>query len=719
MENTDVTINALEANQGIVPEGWKSPPKLSDLKTDMEGMEQDHTAQVAKIQTWLDNLNVTGAAKRKPVKGRSSAQPKLIRKQAEWRYAALSEPFLSTPDIFNAQPVTWDDRKAAQQNQLVLNHQFANQIDRVNFVDEYVRTAVDEGTVIVKVGWEFEERTTKKIMPIVVFQENPEAAPMHEHLHQLMESNPNEYFFEVPEHLRQAHEMTMERGVPIVPIVTGREWQHVTETVINQPTLEICDYRNTRIDPAAKGNAKKARFIIHSFESTKTELQKDGRYKNLDAVLIQNESPLSSPDFNNGEVNTDFDVKDQPRQKFVVNEYWGFWDIEGTGLVKPILVSWVGNVIVRMEENPFPDKQLPFISTQYLPVRKKNYGEPDGELLTENQLVVGAVTRGMIDTMARSANGQMGTRKDALDAVNQRRFDRGQDYQYNGNVDPRMAFYMHTYPEIPRSAEYMLNMQNNDADSMTGVKAFGGGLSGESLGETATGIRGLLDAASKRELGILRRLSHGIVEIGRKLMSMNAEFLDDTEVIRITNEQFVPVRRDDLAGRIDLKLTISTAEEDQAKAQELAFMLQTMGNNLDWAMTQVILAEVARLRKMPDLAKQIEAYQPQPDPLDQQLKQLEIAKVQAEIAEIQSRAFENQAGGQLDQAKAENLSSDTDQKNLDFVEQESGVKQERELQKQGEQAKGNIELERVKAGLNSAQEQRNQLNTYLKKLGIN
>ena len=31
-------------------------------------------------------------------------------------------------------------------------------------------------------------------------------------------------------------------------------------------------------------------------------------------------------------------------------------------------------------------------------------------------------------------------------------------------------------------------------------------------------------------------------------------------------------------------------------------------------MSQMILADIAKLRKMPDLAKRIEEYQPQPDP---------------------------------------------------------------------------------------------------------
>ncbi|WP_217478318.1 portal protein, partial [Staphylococcus aureus] len=78
----------------------------------------------------------------------------------------------------------------------------------------------------------------------------------------------------------------------------------------------------------------------------------------------------------------------------------------------------------------------------------------------------------------------------------------------------------------------------------------------------------------------------------------NAEFLDDVEVVRITNEHFVDIRRDDLAGNFDLKLDISTAEEDNAKVNDLTFMLQTMGPNMDPMMAQQIMGQIMELKKM-------------------------------------------------------------------------------------------------------------------------
>lgn len=682
---------------------WANEPKISELKQDLSSAQSDHDTHVSDVNRWLDNLNVTGTARVDNGKNNSSIVPKLIRKQAEWRYAALSEPFLSTDDIFNTSPVTYEDKTSAIQNGLVLNNQFNTKIQKTKFIDEYVRAAVDEGTVIVRVGWDSEEEIEEVEVPIFEYvpSDDPRDAQIQEQLHGLMEQDPIKFKFEVPPEVQESHQIFMEQGIITKPIQVGLEMQEQTKIIKNCPTVEVCDYNHVIIDPTCLGDLTKAGFIIYYFDTSLSELKKDGKYTNLDKIEI-NDSNTSAYDTGSHNESTSFTFKDKPRQKLIAYEYWGYWDINDDGIVKPIVATWVGNTLIRMEENPFPDQGLPFVSAQYLPVRKAVYGEPDGELLEDNQKIIGAVTRGMIDIMGRSANGQMGSRKDALDVVNKRKFDAGKDYEFNAQVDPRMAFHMHTFPEIPQSAQYMINMQNAEAESLTGVKAFSSGISGQALGNTATGIRSALDATSKRELGILRRLAEGIKQIGRKFISMNSEFLSEEEIVRITNEEFVVVKRDDLAGNIDIKLSISTAEADEHKAQELAFMLQTMGNTMPPEMSQIVLTDIAKLRKMPDLAKQIENFKPQPDPIAQEKAQLELELLKAQIANENAKAHENTFNGELDKAKiqtelakASNMNSDTDLKNLNFVEQEGGTKHERDRDKIQSQAEGNMALKAI------------------------
>lgn len=681
---------------------WKNPPTVSALKRDLELALPTHEAHKAKLNKWRDNLNITGSAKVNTPKGTSQIVPKLIRKQAEWRYPSLSEPFLSTDEVFNVYPVTWEDRDAARQNQLVLNHQFNNQIDRSKFIDDYVRSLVNEGTAVIRVGWEFEEEEVVEEIPEWEFVIDESSIELHQQLAQMWQESPSQYLSEVPDELRQAHEMTMASGMPYMPQQVGVSKQKFMRTVKNQPTLQVCNLDNVIIDPSCLGDMDKAKFVIFSFEASLSDLEKQGVYQNLDKIVIDGNSRLGDPYYSStSSVNasTAFNFADKPRKKFVVYEYWGYWDIDGSGVVKPIVASWVGDVMIRLEESPFPDKKIPFVVVPYLPVQRSVYGEPDGELLEDNQKILGAVMRGMIDILGRSANGQMGIRKDMLDATNRRKFEKGLDYEFNANVDPRQGVFMHTYPEIPASAQFMMQVQNLEAESLTGVKSYSAGIGSQALGDVAAGIRGALDAASKRELAILRRMSAGMIKVGKKIIAMNAEFLGEEEVIRITNEQFVTIKREDLVGNFDLRLSISTAEEDNNKAEQLAYMLQTMGNNMDPELSRMILADIARLRKMPDLAKRIESYQPQPDPMQQRMQELQVALLEAQVEAERAKAQKLYADAQLggakigtEQAKAANLKSETDLKNLDFVEQESGVKQERNLQLASRQAESQMML---------------------------
>lgn len=709
-----MTENAQEFKLANVAEtplvDWPKPPTLMELKQDLSNAKPIHDAHVMKVNTWLDNLNMTGSAKLKPVKGRSAIQPKLIRRQAEWRYAALSEPFLSTDDVFKVKPVTWEDRDAAKQNELVLNWQLNTQINKVKFIDEYVRTAVDEGTVIVWIGWEFLDEEYQAKVPDVQFIVNPELAPLHEQLAAMKKDSPSQYATDVPDELKEAHELSIEQGQPIEPRIIGEKTVTKRRVLANRPTLDVMDYRNVVLDPTALGDPEKANFVIRTFESSIADLEKTGLYKNLDAINVTNNTILSAPDHGVGKDGYmgSFNFSDRQRQKIVVHEYFGKRSIDGSNKLEMIVAAWVGDTMIRMEKSPYPDKCLPVVVEQYLPVRKSNYGEPDGALLEENQKVAGAVTRGMVDLLGRSANAQIGMAKDMLDATNKRKFQMGEDYEYNPNSDPRTATFMHQYPEIPQSAQFMLQLVNMDSESLTGVKSFSnGGVSGTALGDVAAAVRGALDAASKRELGILRRLSNGIVKIGRKLIAMNAEYLSDEEVVRVTNDEFVKVRREDLAGNFDLKLGISTAEEDNNKAEQLAFMLQTVGPNTDPDLMKMILGDICRLRKMPDVAHRIEEYNPQPDPKAQAMAELELAKIEAEVAEIRAKTQKllvdaglSQAKAVTEGAKAGALKSKTDLDNLEFVEQESGVHHARDMEKVGEQARSQERLAMVQHDLN-------------------
>lgn len=673
---------------------WANEPTLDILKSDLFSAKEYQRNFITKMDEWVTSYKAEVTDRKK---GRSNVQPKLVRTTAEWRYPSLTEPLLSSEKLFEVRGRTFEDEDAAKQNELLLNYQFNTHMGKVHFIDMLVKSTVDEGTSIVKIGWK--RRTKKVTKPVYEYTyypiQNEEVLQEFMAIVELKQSNPRGYLESTDETLREAVNFYLEQGTPVIAegIVVGSK--EVEEVIENRPTVSVLNPRNVFIDPscANNGGVDEAMFIVTSEEVSISDLKKDvAKYVNLDKVQWDALGSLSDAEHITS-TPQDFAFQDKARKKVIKYDYWGLYDIHDSGDLVPILVSWIGNVIIYMGESPFSDGKLPFVITVYSPKLREFYGEADAELLDDNQKIIGAVTRGMIDLFGKSANSQRGIAKGYLDPVNKKRYEAGMDYEFNPNAVSQ-AIIEHKFPEIPSSALTMLQLQNASAEAISGVKAFSQGMHSSAYGDVAIGIKNAVTAQGKREMAILRRLARTVSEIGKRIISMNADFLSDTEVVRVTNKNYVTIKREDLQGQFDLIIDIATAETEQAKAEKLAFLLQTIGNSMDGSITQMMLAEIADLNKLPTLAEKIRTYQPQPDPLQEKLKELEIKKLELELTELQSKI-------NLNLAKAKEASSNADLKDLDFVQEETGVKHAREMDKAKGQAKGNQELEITKALLTS------------------
>lgn len=252
---------------------WKNEPTIQVLKGDLEQARETQQLQMARIQHWTDLLQVEGSAKPPKIKGRSSVQPKLIRRQAEWRYSALTEPFLSSDKLFKVTPVTFEDEAAAKQNGIVLNWQFRTKLNRVKFIDDFVRSNVDEGTAIVRVGWKRVTVPVKKMVPVYTHYEIQDEAQA-EQLQQAIALKQENLrgFGDLDPALQEAVTYYEEQGVPTVAVQTGEQEVTVEKVLENKPTVKVLDPRNFYIDPSCEGDLDKALFSIESFETNKADL---------------------------------------------------------------------------------------------------------------------------------------------------------------------------------------------------------------------------------------------------------------------------------------------------------------------------------------------------------------------------------------------------------------------------------------------------------------
>lgn len=614
---------------------------LKAFKQDMDSADTLRLEMVTCIEGWRDEYH--GKPYGNEQDGKSEIVSRDIKRQDEWQHASVKDPFVSDEDIVKCKPVTHEDRKAAQQNQIVLNHQFVRSFNRYKFMTNVIKLYYAEGTVVVKTSWDYEDEEVEVDMPIFAID------------------------------------------------AFGQPFQAGTKKVkklivkVNKPNAEVCRIEDVYIDPTCNGDMDKAQFVIHRYESDMSTLKKSGKYKNLGRLAKDiGKDTSANPDFDS-EDETEFTFNDTARKKLLVHEYWGNFDVEGTGIAKPIVCTWVGDTIIQLESNPYPDEEIPFLFLANNSIPFKIYGEANAELIGDNQKINTAIKRGIIDNMANSNNAQKGMRVGALDPLNKRRFLNGKNFEFNGS---QTDFFEGSYNQIPASVFGVMEMTNNESESMLGVKAFTGGIAGASLGSTARAAGGVLDAVSVRRLDIVRNISENLIKpLMRKWTSYNSEFLREEEVIRLTNDEFVQIARDDLSGSIDIEIQVSTAEDNSSKAQELSFLLQTLGQTMDMGMRNILMSEIAALHKMPDLAKKFETYEPQPDPMVEKMKMLELQLKEVEIMERQSRAQENQvdmfakkAKGDLDIARTKDIQSGADLKDLDFTRKADGTEHSEKMQ---------------------------------------
>lgn len=665
---------------------WSNEPTYEDLANDLEqssGFMEDYRKKLLEYDELRD-----GGKKIEARPGKSTARPKLIRKNNEWKYPALEDPFLNTENMYEVKPATWDDVKSAEQNQLLLNYQWTSKVPKVHIINEAVRFIVDEGRVVIKTLWDMEEKIVTEIQEQPVYASPAESLAMMQEAVMSGQMSPQEF------------QMKLEAGEPVQTGVKEVEVE-VPKLVKNCPKYEVCHNARVTIDPTCEGDITKAQFIIHEYDTNLAELKKDeydeetgeGIYHNLEH--IKDEAGKEIYDEHKSDSYNEFKFTDKARQKLVAYEYWGYWDINGDNVLVPIVATWVGETLIRMEENPFPHKRLPFSMAMYMPKKKDVIGEPDAELLKENQESIGKLTRAAHDITAEQAVGQEFIDETFFtsEAMKQQYY-RGNTVFYRGGMDPKRAIYKKSVDAVPVTVFSMIQWQQSDAESLSGTKAFSGGISGNALGDNVGGQRSALDATSKRELSILRRLSEMFKDIARLTIAMNQVYLSEEEVIRITNEEFVKVRRDDLMGEFDLKVDVSTPEKDEDTANKLNMLLQTNAASMDPAEARIIRASIAKLWKQPGIAKQIETFEPQPNPAEEELNRLAIQKAKLEVLEaakrieemdsrivervsrteenLQADAVMKRAKAKEHEAKAELYLEQADQLAVEFVKETSG-----------------------------------------------
>ena len=607
--------------------------------------------------------------------GKSKVRPKMIQRLHNYSYSVLSEGILSDYNIVTATPKNESDTGRALLHQELLNYQLNNEIELDVIVDKASVYFEDFGSYYLKLGWDYKETITKS-----------------SEYHSIPEGTDSEKL-----KLLQSSGMLTDNGL----IKVNSEVVTVTE---DKPTIQLKEHNAIILGTSVDGSntIDSLSFIADKYYITvgsiKSQYGVDLLDSDVDEVIgsvLDENKDLEHLFGTNNYITTASSSNNELTLNSIVVCMDYYTKISIDGAVKTVKAVVVNGKVVDLGFSPFGDKVgYPYSRGISMPDRSNKLydGVPDTKWLDEDQRIIGAVTRGNIDTLGRTANGQVGTAKGFLDSENQINRAIGNDYEFNPNLSIKDAIHVETFPELSNSALTMLQISQNSMESMSGKKLFGEGLNSGSYGEVASGIKATLDATQQRMMSTIRRFNKPIITIVKKLSILNTEFITDDKIISLSDGSFSSLDTNSITANMDVTIEVSTPELDDKRANDLSFIVQTLGNTISSKSKNIILSEIVKLKGRSDLSKTLLTSANEELQLEQQraneIHELETELLRAKIANEKSKGIENTSDAELniakvgtEQAKTRVLMATSDQKDLDFIRKKQGSDHKESLEK--------------------------------------
>jgi hypothetical protein len=623
---------------------------LSDLQNNYKASLVSKTKVDSSIQKWVKAYN--GQKYGNEVKGRSEIVMKDIKKAIKTMSPSIIEPFMTSDTLVATKPVRVGAEDIASYNSDILNYQYNNQFDKLEFITSISMILPKEGTVFVRTGWDFKESVEKKELSGLGFEE----------LQILQQTNPNDVK-NVVQQKDGSFTVSLEKRT----------------TLWNKPTAVICKNESITTDPTAH-SFKDSKFITYEYEKSYSDIKKEKDiydYQPITDDMLEQAGTSRYPEtalggqraidnYNSG-VDHHFNFSEKSSRKVRIIEYWGEYDLDGSGTNQQIVCAWIKNTdtILRLEKNPYPDNAIPFVSCQYGFEPFTVWGNSVADVLGDGQQIHTAIMRGFIDNMSLSNNGQKFFQKGAIDYVNLGKLQRGEKYvelnNLNGMTDG-------SYNQIPTSSFNVYDMITKENELLSGANSQMEGIDSATIGRTASGVNQVMGAAQRHMIVIVRIIAEMYKDMFNKWASYNTELLDDEQAFQIAGT-LSNLDKSKVSGDINIEMNINLDAMNSQKLQQINMLLQqsqTLGQAVPPMVIPLLVAEIFEGFGKYEYAKQIREYQPEPDLVQQQMQQLELQKIQMEIAKLQAeielaqaKAVESESKAVESQSRADNTDMDT------------------------------------------------------------
>jgi len=545
---------------------------------------------------------------------RSSIKMKDVAKQIEWQKPNIMEPFTST-----RHPIELIDAKNAERARVLekwANFEFTEEFDREEFYDQATDVLQREGTLWVETSWETKTENVRTIIPNISLEE--------------IMQNPIE-----PDEINQNNDGTF-----------SVEYNEIKE-ILNNPDSNVCRNEHIFPDPSAR-KEKEMRFMASIKLLSISDLRSIDW---LDSEKIDTlESRISSEDredttlgiTRNNEAErhgyrNEYEPNDTIRKHIRIVCYHGFYDLNQDGIAEPIMAMWAEkhNVNLGVEENPFPDKSIPFDRAVYSARPFSLWGNSLAFFLGDNQRAKTGMVRGILDNMSLANNGQKFITRGALDYVNFKRLNNGERYIITNKAD---QIKDGSYNNIPNAVFNTMQMFSKESEDLAGVSSGTPALSNDHVSKDGRSAQ--LTMSQQRMAAVVRNLSNLTRKMVGRWISMAEVFLTDEQIAELfIEEEQVDMNVFAAASSAKIKVRVGTEVNRNMKLQQYNMLMQqskALEGELPPGSMKTMVAEMYDLFDMHEEATKMRLYEPQPSEEEKMAQQLQLQKLQLDNQKIQT-----------------------------------------------------------------------------------
>jgi len=492
------------------------------------------------------------------IPGRSTIVSSDVMDTIEWMMPSLMRVFTAAQDIIVIEPVGGEDVESAEQHQALINYQFTYKMDGFTKFYTWFKDALIYGLGVVKLTWEtfydkrefsYEELTQEQFQALAS-QQNISIEAFDE--------------YEVANvELYSPEKGEIERTVLPSTTMYKNVKGFIKRITYSGPWLETIPVSSFYIEPGAR-SVREANFVAHRVRRTLDYLkrmQREGVYHNVENLIPNAEGDEEDYDkyyLLESQSKYGKDVDDLPdipgREYKWVWECWVKLDVDGDGLLEPLLVTICDDVVLRVEENPFDHGEPPFETIVPIIDCHKIYGVSITDLVLEFQRLKTALYRNVFDNVAFSINNWFLVRRDS-----------GTDITALAQVKPGSVVFTEDVNEgvremtprpLPPGIFNLFEYLDSSKENRTGVTRYNQGLNAASLNKTATGISAIMTASQQRIELIARLFAEtGVKHLFRKMISLNQQFITNDFVLRLFGKPLM-ISPDKLDGSFDLMVNV-------------------------------------------------------------------------------------------------------------------------------------------------------------------